>query len=138
MTWSRSMSPELAKVLESNATFVCADMTVVSFPSGSFDAVASFYAFNHLPFGELSNLLARIADWLKPDGLLVAALARKYDPGSIESDWLGAPMYFSGYAAADSRRFAEEASLFVMSSQPEPIIENGRQTEFLWLVARKR
>ena len=66
--------------------------------------MASFYVFNHLPFGELPKLLVSIAEWLVPGGLLVAALARRFNPGTVEADWLGAPMYFSGYTPAESRR----------------------------------
>jgi hypothetical protein len=112
-------------------------MTRISFPPARFDAIASFYAFNHLPFGELPGLLTGIADWLKPGGLLVTALARRYDPGTLEVDRLGTPMYFSGYTSDKSRRFVIAAGLSIVSLQPEPILENGHATKFLWLVASK-
>ena len=127
----------LARTAVPRARFVCDDMTRVTFPAASFDAVVSFYAFNHLPFGELPGLLVRIARWLRPGGLLVTALASKYEPGVVEADWLGAPMYFSGYAQGDTRRFIEDAGLSILSLQPEPIFENGRRAEFLWLVGRQ-
>src|SRR5215831_8190208 len=60
---------ELARQTVRRAMFVCDDMTRVSFPPDSFEAVASFYAFNHLPFGELPGFLRRIAGWLRPGGL---------------------------------------------------------------------
>jgi SAM-dependent methyltransferase len=128
---------DLARQSVPDATFLCDDMTRVAFPSASFDGVASFYAFNHLPSGELPRLMVRIADWLRLGGMLVAALARSVDPGTVEPDWLGAPMYFSGYSPDESRSFAEAARLSIISLQPEPIVENGHTTEFLWLVARK-
>jgi SAM-dependent methyltransferase len=128
---------ELAEALVPSATFVCADMTHLALPTASFDAVASFYAFNHLPFGELPNLLIKIADWLRSRGLLVAALSRRYDPGTVVADWLGAPMYFSGYSPEESQALAVAAGLSIVTMQAEPIIENGHPTEFLWLVARK-
>ena len=78
-----------------------------------------------------------MADWLRLRGLVVTALARKYDPGTVETDWLGAPIYFSGYTPDESRQFVTAAGLSIVSLQLEPIIENGRATEFLWLVARK-
>jgi SAM-dependent methyltransferase len=109
---------ELARRAVPGAKFVCDDMTRVVFSSGTFDAVASFYSFNHLPFGELAALLVRIAGWLRPSGLLVTAFASSYDPGTIQQDWLGAPMYFSGYAPADTRRFIEAAGLSIFSLQP--------------------
>jgi hypothetical protein len=81
--------------------------------------------------------VSKIADWLKRGGLVVTALARRFDPGTREADWLGAPMYFSGYTSDESRRFVIAAGLSIVSLQPEPILENGHATEFLWLVARK-
>jgi SAM-dependent methyltransferase len=119
------------------AAFIQADMTTVAFEPGSFDAVASFYALGHLPHGELPRLLTRVAEWLRPGGLLVGSMGARANPGEVEADWLGAPMYFSGYAPADNRRFVERAGLRVLSAQDETILEEGRPTTFHWIVARK-
>jgi hypothetical protein len=69
--------------------------------------------------------------------LLVAALTRRFDPGTVKPDWLGAPMYFSGYSPEESRSFAEAAGLSVVSLQPELMVESCHATEFLQLVVRK-
>ena len=45
-----------------------ADFTAVDFEPGSFDAVVSFYAFNHVPRELLAPLLVRIAAWLERAG----------------------------------------------------------------------
>src|SRR5947209_6197263 len=42
-------------------------------------------------------------------GLLVATLSARPDPGTVEPDWLGAPMYFSGYSVEDNRSFVKGA-----------------------------
>ena len=128
---------ELAKASVPHASFVCGDMTRLALPSASFDAVASFYAFNHLPFGELPNLLITISDWLRGGGLLVTALSRRFDTGTVEADWLGAPMYFSGYSPEESRDFVAAAGLSIVTLRPESIVEDEHPTEFRWLVARK-
>jgi len=128
---------ERARAAVPHATFHCEDMSRIELPGGTFDGVAAFYAFNHLPFGELPNLLRKIAGWLRPGGLLVTAFARRENPGTVEADWLGAPMYFSGYSPRESRRHIEAAGLAIRSLQLEPIVENGQTREFLWLVARK-
>ena len=128
---------ELARAAVPHATFVCDDFTRMTFAAASFDCVTSFYVFNHLPYGELPSLLQRIATWLRRGGLLVAALARKHDHGTVEKNWLGAPMYFSGYSPEESRGFVEAAGLSVVSLELEPMVESGAATEFLWLVARK-
>ena len=128
---------DLARRNVPGATFLHADMTTLAFEPESFDAVASFYALGHLPYGELPRLIPRIASWLRPGGLLVASMAARDNPGEVEPDWLGAPMYFSGYAPAENRRFVEQAGLEVLSAQEEAILEDGRPTVFHWILARK-
>jgi hypothetical protein len=78
-----------------------------------------------------------VAGWLRPGGLFVASMGARLDPGTLEADWLGVPMYFSGYSPAENRRFLEEAGLRVERGQPETILEAGRPTTFWWVVARK-
>lgn len=128
---------ELARQHLPHATFLHADMTQVDFAPASFDAVAAFYAFLHLPHGELPMLLQKIGQWLRPGGLLVATMAAGADTGTVAPNFLGAPMYFSGYSIEDNRRFLEEAGLRVMSLTEERIFENGLPVGFLWSVAQK-
>src|SRR5688572_587903 len=66
---------ELSKRNVPNGQFIHGDMTRVEFPPSSFDGVAAFYTFTHLPQGELPELLRRISEWLRPGGLLVASMA---------------------------------------------------------------
>jgi SAM-dependent methyltransferase len=117
-----------------------ADMTRLSFPSASFDAVTAFYTFTHLPHGELPALLARIAHWLRPEGVLVASMGTSHNPGAFVQDWLGAPTYFSGYDGPTNRLFVERAGLQVLSAREERIreaFEGGASDEvFFWVVAR--
>jgi SAM-dependent methyltransferase len=128
---------ELARARVPTAEFVHADMSRCAFPADSFDCVAAFYSFLHLPHGELPDLLRKIGTWLRTGGLLVATMATRADAGTVEPDWLGIPMYFSGYAPADSRRFVIDAGLEIETFRYERILEQGRPTRFLWVVARK-
>ena len=127
----------LARQHVPHATFIHADMTHVTFTPASFDGVAAFYALTHLPHGALPKLVSRISTWLRPGGLFVASLGVGLDAGTIEPDWLGAPMYFSGYATEENQRFVEHAGLHIQSARDGTILENGRPTTFLWIVARK-
>jgi cyclopropane fatty-acyl-phospholipid synthase-like methyltransferase len=77
--------------------FVRPDMSRCKFPADSFDGVAAFYLFLHLPHGELPDLLRKTGMWLRPDGLLVTMMATRADAGRVEPDWLGVPIYFSGF-----------------------------------------
>jgi len=72
-------------------------------------------------------------------------MGARANPGVVDPNWLGAPMYFSGYAEAENRRFVEEAGLRVESARVETAerrttrqdaVEGGRET-FLWVVATK-
>lgn len=112
-------------------------MTRVAFPPASFDGVAAFYALTHLPHGELPRLLEHVATWLRPGGLLVATMSARANRGAVEPDWLGAPMYFSGYPVEENQRFVERAGLEITSARIETILEQNRPVAFLWVVARK-
>ncbi len=121
----------------SAATFQQADMAAIDFREGSFDAVVAFYALTHLPREEQGPLLKRIARWLRPGGLFFATMGVRADAGTVESDWLGAPMYFSHHDAATNRRLVEKAGLTVTRADIEAEDEDGELVEFLWLMARK-
>jgi SAM-dependent methyltransferase len=127
----------LARENVPRAQFLQADMTRLSFPPNSFDGVAAFYAFTHLPHGELPGLVVRITSWLRPGGLLVASMGASADLGSVEPDWLGAPMYFSGYSVEEGQHFIEMAGLAVVRLQVETILEDQRPVAFTWVVAQK-
>jgi len=119
------------------ATFQQADMASIDFPEGTFDAVVAFYAFTHLPRDELGPLLERIARWLRPGGLLFATMGAHADAGTVEDDWLGAPMFFSHHDADTNRRQVEASGLAVTRASIESEEEDGQPVEFLWVMARK-
>ena len=123
------------------ARVLLGDMTRLEFPSASFDAVTAFYAFTHLLHGELPALLRRIADWLRPGGLLVASMGTTLNPGTFVQDWLGAPTYFSGYDDATNRLLVERAGLRILRAREETIQEQleGRASSitFFWVVAQR-
>ena len=53
-----------ARAAVPDADFVHADITSLELAPGSFDAVVSFYAFNHIPRELLAPTFARIGHWL--------------------------------------------------------------------------
>jgi SAM-dependent methyltransferase len=120
-----------------SATFIRGDMTRITFPTASFDAVAAFYSLIHIPPEELPPLLGSIAAWLRPDGRLVASLGRRPDPGGVQEDFLGVRMYFGGYDGESGERLVERAGLEVVGARAETADEDGRPITFLWIVAEK-
>ncbi|MDQ3554839.1 MAG: class I SAM-dependent methyltransferase [Chloroflexota bacterium] len=119
------------------ATFQHADMAAIDFPGESFDAVVAFYALTHLPRSEQGPLLKRVARWLRPGGHFFATMGVHADPGTVEDDWLGAPMYFSHHDAATNRRLVKKAGLTVERAEIESEDEDGQPVAFLWVMARK-
>jgi ubiquinone/menaquinone biosynthesis C-methylase UbiE len=120
-----------------DATFVQCDMTALELPAASLDGVTAFYSITHVPREEHGSLLQAIGRWLRPRGLLVAAMGARESAGDVEDDWLGAPMYFSHYDSTTNVRLVEQAGLSIVSAREEAADEDGVPTMFLWVVARK-
>jgi cyclopropane fatty-acyl-phospholipid synthase-like methyltransferase len=119
------------------AEFVHADVTEVKFEPSSFDAVVSFYVFNHVPREELGPLLDRIAGWLRPGGHLLATFASSDNPG-WRGEWLGTQMFFSGFTPAENERLVGEAGLELLESELETILEpEYGEGRFHWVLAHR-
>jgi SAM-dependent methyltransferase len=116
------------------ARFLKEDMTCLRLPSGSFDAVTAFYSVVHVPREEQAALFTRIAGWLRPGGLLLAALGCKGTNG-VEDDWLGAPMYFSSHDAATNRELLGQAGLSLLVDEQVTMDEPEGPATFQWIMA---
>lgn len=116
---------ELAAQNVQRGRFVCTDMSTLVFPFDTFDAVVAFYSLTHLPRGEQPQLLTNIAAWLRPGGLFVASLGAADSLGSVEQNWLGAPMYFSHYTDAINKRLVRNSGLQILQSIVETAEEDG-------------
>lgn len=117
--------------------FIQSDMGKLDFPTNSFNGVCAFYVFNHFPREELSALLTKIAQWLKPDGLFVASFGTSDEAEFFDDDWLGAPTYWSSYPPEKTRQFVEAAGLEIIATELETDDEFGDPVTFFWVVAKK-
>jgi SAM-dependent methyltransferase len=127
----------LAREHVPEALFIQADMTALDFPPASFDAVVGFYTLTHVPREEHATLLGRIASWLRPGGLLFATMGAGDEPGGVEPDWLGAPMFWSHFDAETNRELVRQAGLTLLDAQVVAEDEDGQPVQFLWVIARK-
>ena len=120
------------------ADFVVADFTRLELEPASFEAVAAFYSFNHVPRELLPSTYARIHSWLVPDGLFLTALATS-DTEWWVGEWLGTTMFFSSYPPETNRRLLGDAGFellldeLVLTREPEPDGEGTWQ----WVLARR-
>ncbi|HDQ71170.1 MAG TPA: class I SAM-dependent methyltransferase [Chloroflexi bacterium] len=128
---------ELARQNVPGARFVQADITQLDLAPGSFDGIAAFYSIIHVPRQEQLKLLQDIASWLRPGGLLVAAMSAHSAKVDFDEDFLGAPMYWSGFDGETNQRMVEEAGLRIVSAREETVPEFDQPVTFLWIVAQK-
>jgi len=118
-----------------SAEFVCADFTELELDRGSFDAVAAFYSFNHVPRDLLAPLFRSIRGWLVRGGLLVTALGTSNEEGWI-GEWLGARMFFSSFPPLTNSRLVEEAGFEVLRDEVVDFLEPEGEAVFQWILAR--
>ncbi|MGH3008108.1 MAG: class I SAM-dependent methyltransferase [Gaiellaceae bacterium] len=126
---------ERARAAVPNAEFLCADFTDLELRAASFDAVASFYVFNHVPRELLAPLLDNIHAWLARDGWLLTAFGKSDNPGWT-GDFLGAPTFFASFPPEINSRLVREAGFTI--EQDEVVAWDGADTPecFQWVLAR--
>ncbi len=128
---------ELAREAVPGATFLRADIAELELPAGAFDAVVALYSVAHVPRERHGPLYARIAEWLRPGGLFLASLACSDNPGSVEPDWYGAPMYFSSFDAATNGRLLLQAGFELLHDELVEMREGGGgAATFQWVLAQ--
>ncbi len=130
---------ELAKENVPGAKFIVEDIASVDFPSDSFDAVTAFYSIIHVPRELQPGLLEKIGSWLRSGGRFIGTFTSGVIEEDYNPDWMGAPMFWSGYGPEDNRLMVEAAGLRIISNKNETIEfdVDGDPTTFQWIVAEK-
>jgi cyclopropane fatty-acyl-phospholipid synthase-like methyltransferase len=118
------------------AEFVQSDFLELELPPGSFDAVCSFYVFNHVPRERLEGLLERIAGWLRPDGLFMNAFGVTDNPGWT-GEWLGAETFFASFEPPENSRLVEAAGLTILRDEVVTFVEPEGPVQFQWILAER-
>ena len=119
------------------ATFIHADLTEIDFPPESFDGATAFYSISHVPRDEHGPLFERIARWLVPGGLFLAALGAGDSPDWI-GEWLGGEMFFSSHDAESNRRLLAAAKFELLMDEIIDTPEPEGPVPFLWVLAQRR
>ena len=127
---------ERARAAMPAAELRCADFTALKLEPGSFDAVVSFYAWNHVPRDLLAPLLARIHTWLVPGGWLLTAFGTS-DTDGWTGEWLGAPTFFSSFPPGTNSRLVRGAGFDIVRDEVVVFEEPEGPAEFQWVLARR-
>ena len=126
---------ERARAAIPEAEFRCADITELELLPESFEAVASFYSFNHVPRDLLATLLGHIHRWLVPGGWFLTAFGVSDNPGWT-GEWLGAQTFFASFPPEINSRLVSEAGF---ATERDEIVEwdTPEGTDrFQWVLAR--
>jgi SAM-dependent methyltransferase len=126
---------ERARATVPAAEFICADFTDLELPASSFDAVVSFYVFNHVPRELLAPLLADIHGWLVPGGWLLTAFGRSDNPGWT-GEWLGAETFFASFPPETNSRLVREAGFEIERDEVVTFEEPEGPASFQWVLAQ--
>lgn len=127
---------ELARKRVPAGGFVKAEMTQVTFPKASFDAITAFYSIAHVPRDLHAGLLQRIATWLRPGGHFLASLGSGGSHDAVE-DWLGVPMFFSSHDPQTNRQLIVDAGLVILVDENVTTQEPEGASTFQWVIAVK-
>jgi SAM-dependent methyltransferase len=126
---------ELARRNVPGARFIHGDLTSVGLADGSFDAVFSFYAIDHVPREEHAGLFRDIHRLLRRGGVLLVSVEAGDEP-AITGDWLGSPMFFSHYDEETTIGLVDGAGFEILESTVEEQTEGDHAVPYLWLLAR--
>jgi SAM-dependent methyltransferase len=125
---------ERARAAVPEAQFVCADFTELDLPAHSYDAVAAFYVFNHVPRDLLAALLVNIHGWLVPGGWLLTAFGVT-DMEGWTGEWLGAQTFFSSFPPEVNSGLVREAGFTIHRDEVVEFEEPEGLVRFQWVLA---
>jgi len=127
----------LARQLVPQAQFVLQDITRLSFPDNSFDAICSYYAIIHIPRTEHQAILRKFHSILRPSGLALLCLGADDLEHDIEEDYLGSPMYWSHYDSTTNLRMLKEIGFDLIWSKTVAD-QSSPGSAHLFVLAQKR
>jgi cyclopropane fatty-acyl-phospholipid synthase-like methyltransferase len=128
---------ELARHHVPEASFMHADATELEVGQASIDAVVAVYVFGHIPAQEQRELIARVASWLRRDGLFLATFGAGEPGEEVDVDWLGAPMFFASLGGDSYLPLLRSSGLEPLREQVLVQKEPGHgDVAFHWVLAR--
>jgi ubiquinone/menaquinone biosynthesis C-methylase UbiE len=128
----------LARQLVPRAQFVLQDITQLSFPDGSFDAICSYYAIIHIPRKEHRAILRNFYRMLRPSGLALLCLGADDLDRDIEDNYLGSRMYWSHFDSKTNLRILRETGFDLIWSKMVADVSSPGSVHLFVLVQKPR
>jgi SAM-dependent methyltransferase len=126
---------EAARRAVPGGSFLVADVTEVEFDDAAFDAAVALYSIGHVPAAAQEGVFARLAQWLRPSGLLLASLPAVESAGWT-GPWIGGVAMF--FASLGTERYLEvlRAQGWAVVRAEERIVDEPEGgVPFLWVLA---
>jgi SAM-dependent methyltransferase len=128
---------ELARHHVPEASFVHADATELEVAPASFDAVVALFLFGHVPIEQQAALIGRIGHWLRDGGFFLGTFGAGGAREQIDTDWLGAPMFFASLHGEAYLPLLQDAGLEPVRDEVVVQNEPGHgDVSFRWTLAR--
>ena len=112
-----------------------ADLVDLDFSDEPFDAIAALYVIEHVPREQHTKVFESWHRWLRPGGRLLFTI-EPYDEAGRVSDWLGEPMFFSGYDAETTLELVREAGFDLEFSEVQTQFKGDHDVDYLWVLGR--
>jgi len=128
----------LARQLVPRAQFVLQDITQLSFPDGSFDAICSYYAIIHIPRKEHRAILRNFYRMLRPSGLALLCLGADDLERDVEDNYLGSRMYWSHFDSETNLRILRETGFDLIWSKMVADVSSPGSAHLFVLVQKPR
>jgi len=130
---------ELARTQVPDATFRHADVRNWTSADGSWDAVCAFFPFLQMSRADTAGVLADIARWLVPGGLL-ALVTVPLDVEGLSTEFLGHPVQITSFTPAALGDLVRTSGLEVVDTRLErfqPDEPDAPPEEHLLILARR-
>ncbi|MFI1869803.1 class I SAM-dependent methyltransferase [Streptomyces jumonjinensis] len=107
---------ELARRQVPEASFRCQDSRTLELAASSVDAVCAFFSFLQMPRADQRHLVEKIARWLRPGGLFVAATV-PVDVEEAPGRWMGYDVEVTSFAPVAFTDLLESAGFTVQETR---------------------
>ncbi len=113
------------------------DMTQLSFPDNSLDAVIGMYSLIHLPREEQSDMVNKISRWLRPGGYMLVNFTSADHEANINPNWLAEKgwMFWSGWGLDHMTEVVKDSGLNLLTGE---LRGDPGDASFFWVLAVKK
>lgn len=122
-----------------NVFLVRQDAMHLEYEPNTLDAVYAIFSLIHLPQQDQRTIMANIARWLKPNGLMFMNFSGQRVCSENTEVWLDGKttMYWSSLGLSGYDQLLNEVGLSIVVRDLTIMVEDGRDIEFVFYIVKK-